>query len=244
MLSVNPEARGAALELAELLEQRAERAGPQADQRLFAWETLAPSAWPREEAAEAYSPHQRLRYRVQELVRATEQREAEALSKAMTPPKQVVPSPHGEERSPGLAAAAVLLVMFGWWVLRRPPPEEQAVSQVESEDAGTPDGGTAELAKEVLTSAVKETGFPEGQPGLHTDLPSKPLPGQRRPEGTGKCRSPVQVAINGGCWNRIGNTAPPCDDDAYVWQGGCYYPVFITSRQSTSLPQEPRHGTP
>jgi hypothetical protein len=257
MLSNDPEARGSLQEIAGLLEQRAEQAGPKADQRLFAWETLAPSAWARAEAAEAYSPHQRLRHRVQEVVRATEQRElaekaeaarqeAEALSRAMSPPRQAAPPARTEEWPPGLAAAAVtlLMVLGGWLATRGFSAEEPTVAQADEEDAGTADGGTAELANEVLAAHVKETWIPTGRPGLHKDIPSKPLPGQRRPENTGRCRNPAQVAVNGGCWTEFISMKPPCDDGAYEWRGRCYEPVYTAPREPTSTPREPSHGTP
>jgi hypothetical protein len=255
MLSVSPEARGSARELAELLEQRAERAGPEVDQRLFAWETLPRAEWPREEAEDAYSPHQRLRYRAQEVVRATEQREsaeraeaarreAQALSHAMSSPNQAAPMAHMEERPLGLAAAVALLMVLGAWLAINGLSYEPTVAQADNADAGTADGGTVELGTEVLSAHVKESRVPSGRPGIGKDIPSKPLPGQRRPENTGRCRNPAQVAVNGGCWTEFGNMKPPCEEGAYEWRGRCYEPVYIAPREPTSTPKEPRYGTP
>lgn len=102
MLSLRPEDRTTARELAKALNRRAENAGPDADLPLFPWEELPRSAWPGVDAADANSIHHRRRHRAQAVVRATEQRElaerAEAaqrkevpLAKAATPPKQATP---------------------------------------------------------------------------------------------------------------------------------------------------------
>ena len=53
MLSLKPEERGTAGELAAAMERGMTHAGPAADEPLFEWETLRPSQWTREELADA-----------------------------------------------------------------------------------------------------------------------------------------------------------------------------------------------
>jgi serine/threonine protein kinase len=91
MLSLRPEDRGTARDMARALERRAENAGPDADLPLFIWERLPRSAWSGAEAADANSLHHRRGHRAQQVVRATEQREAEPPSKARPPPEQEPP---------------------------------------------------------------------------------------------------------------------------------------------------------
>ncbi len=56
MLSLRPEERGTARELAEAMARGVEHAGPSADTLLFEWETSKPSQWTEEERAEAELP--------------------------------------------------------------------------------------------------------------------------------------------------------------------------------------------
>jgi serine/threonine protein kinase len=265
MLSLRPEARTTARELAKVLERRAQQAGPDADLPLFPWETLPRSEWRGVDAAEANSPHHRLRYRAQEVVRATEQRELaqRARSKGTTPGKNVVPLPtlapqkqatpptatprqnqaqpsaRTDEWPSGLAVAAIALLMVfaGWLATRGSTSEEPEFAQVEQEDAGTADGGTVELGTGALSAHFIAPKAPRGWPGLHKSIPTKPLPGQRRVESSGKCENPVQVAVNGGCWLEFGDMLPPCKEGIYEWRGRCYEPVYLAPRQPTSAPE-------
>ncbi len=247
MLSVQPEARGTTSELAGLLEQRAERAGPQADQRLFAWETLEPSAWSREDAAAASDLGHRPRHRVREVVRQAEQRDAaeraakerrEAEERARTlAPTQPNPPPERERRfQPWMASAAVVLLIGGaYWIASQLPP----VRFPDGAQAEGRDGGVVELAQEALTAPVSEEELPQGLASISLDLPPDPLPGQRRPGKKGKCQRPGEWVINGGCWVRQADVAPPCADGEFEWMGSCYKPAYVTSRQPTSTPREP-----
>jgi serine/threonine protein kinase len=299
MLSVRPSDRTTAAALAKVLERRAEQAGPDADQPLFIWERLPPSAWPGGDAADARSIYHRRGHRSQAVVRATEQRELAEQSTAPhapaprepTPPPEpsqappqaplpeppqapppappleasvsqeapqpvpqsvpstpgppppavpaTVPSEQAEERPHGLSVSAmVLLVAFGGWLLLRVSTAyEPTVAQADQGDAGTRDGGTVELGTEALSARVEETDVGDSRPGIHKDMPTKPLPGQRRPENTtGRCINPAQLALNGGCWTEFLNMKPPCQGDAYAWRGRCYEPVFTAPRQPTSTP--------
>ncbi len=226
MLSLRPEDRGTARELAELLEQHVKNAGPQADQPLFAWETLERSAWSREDAAAASDLGHRPRYRDMAVVRAAQKRDAAERST--------------DERTSQawlVAAAAILIALglcsaLGQWIHERWP----AVAQAGQEDAGTGDGGVSELAQEALAAHVRRDAFPQGQPSISAEVPRKPLDGQRRTDSSGQCPRRGEFPINGGCWFRYEDVEPPCDTGQYEWLGRCYQPAFISPRPPTSNP--------
>jgi hypothetical protein len=229
MLSLRPEERGTARELAELLEQYVRNAGPQADQPLFAWETLERSAWSREDAAAASDLGHRPRHRDMAVVRAAQKRDAELAA---------------EEREihPWMMAAAAILLMLGLYGLAAQLSHKMShvVAQAGEEDAGTPDGGVAELAPEALSAHVRKETFPQGYPNIGVKLPPQPLPGQRRPDNSGQCQGRGEVLINGGCWFRFDeNVVPPCNTGQYEWMGRCYQPSYITPRPPTSNPPKP-----
>ncbi len=90
MLSVKPEARGSASELADALERAAEYARPEADGPLFEWETVPSSQWSEEEAFAVEMWGHRLRRREQKVVREFEERDRA----------------HVEVRAPAVSAAA------------------------------------------------------------------------------------------------------------------------------------------
>jgi hypothetical protein len=226
MLSLRPEERGTAKELAELLENHAKHAGPQADQPLFAWETLERTAWSREDVAAASELGHRPRYRAMEVVRATQKRDGAHQA--------------DQERESRLwtvltAVALIALGLFsvvGQWIHERWP----AVAQRGQADAGTGDGGVSELAPEALTAYVRRDTVPRGQPSISADTPPKPVPGQRRPDSKGQCQRRGEIPINGGCWFQFKDVEPPCDTGQYEWMGNCYQPAMISTREPTSDP--------
>ncbi|MDY7231958.1 serine/threonine-protein kinase [Hyalangium rubrum] len=195
MLCVRPRDRGTARELATLLEQEAEHAGPRADLPLF------------EEVREA-------------------------------PP--IAPSPWNWRPRHALASVLLLFALGALWAIHEPTeeePEAPTVAAADSQVMDSRDGGTTELADEVLTAPVRKEELARVLPMITLDLPQKPLPGQRRPDGSGKCRRGKQeFAINGGCWIRAVDVQPPCTDDEYQWGDGCYYPAYNTPREPTSNP--------
>ncbi|MDY7230757.1 serine/threonine-protein kinase [Hyalangium rubrum] len=223
MLAVRPAFRGTARELAGLLEQEAESAGPQADQPLFAGQPSPP-------------------------VPPT-QRESETLVWAAAAPEQHEPPAPGLVWLPWLGAGiaiVLLLVLCLWWQALAPRLEDRPAIAYPSERPGLAgeleDGGTVELAPAALTAPIKEFSIPRDWPGLTLDIPRGPLPGQRRPDMTGKCRRQREIAINGGCWVELANEKPPCEEDGYAWGGACYYPVVDSPRQPLSDNPAPLHG--
>lgn len=77
---------------------------------------------------------------------------------------------------------------------------------------------------------------PPSQKTVISEVPEKPLPGQRKPGADGRCPK-RQLAINGGCWVKVDLDPENCYGNVFVYQGGCYMPINA-SGLPTSAPQE------
>jgi hypothetical protein len=221
MLSPRPEERGSAGELAEAMKRGVEHAGPAADVPLFEWETLKPSQWTGAELVDAECLGHRPCHRSREFVLLIERMYAAHAARQMKPRRWL----------PWLAA--MLALGLG--------PEE--IGSLRTEPRPTVAAGTSkekgdevslgekavclpvEVAKSPIKSAVAE------------EVPSKPLPGQRRTDAKGQCPG-KQIAINGGCWLKVGSDKDECPDNGYTYQGGCYMPFLVSRREPTAAPQE------
>jgi serine/threonine-protein kinase len=219
MLSLRPEARGSASELAEALEQAARLAGPTADEPLFPRKASSP---PDEEAVPWPT-----------LWRASLPAEAKA-----TPRHPQPPAPHASGWS-WLAAGAMMLGAA--WMLSTPGREKAAqtrsAEQVEPSDEGTVALGDSAPAAPVASSRVTSALSP-----IALDLPSKPFLRQIRTDAQGRCPRKRQVAINGGCWWTLEGTAEDCREDNYVYKGKCYEPAYPPRPPATSAPVESPDG--
>jgi serine/threonine-protein kinase len=135
------------------------------------------------------------------------------------------------------AAIAGCLVLAATWLPGIPHQEEALSHHEEARDAGV-----VGLGDSVLTAPVASTQeLPTGAL-IALDLPDKPLRGQIRPDANGRCPFRVHVVINGGCWWKAGEDAKDCEENAYVYKGRCYEPVFPRPRPATSEPAEARDG--
>ncbi|WP_338050655.1 serine/threonine-protein kinase [Pyxidicoccus caerfyrddinensis] len=200
MLSVSPEARGSARELAEALEQAAHEAASEADVFLFAREKPRPVA-PR------------------------------------SPPPPAVPRARARARRswPRAASLGVTLAFGAGWLLSALTEKEPGMAQV-SPTEDSKDGGTVAVGDSALTAPVALSPALSAWPSIALEVPPKPLPGQRRPDASGRCPSRLQVPINGGCWHRVVADTKECDTDSYAYKGACYVPVFLPTRVPTSRP--------
>jgi len=202
MLSVRPEARGTARQLAEALEQAARRGGAAADAPLFS-----------QEAAQTGERHS-------------------------IPPPSESREVHWRGRSPLTAVSLSIALAFTvFWVANRyggkASPPDQGTRDREERDGGAVGLGDAAMTEPVATRQETSTWSPMG-----LDLPSRPLPGQLRPDANGRCPSQYQVHINGGCWRRMAESAEDCDDYSYRYKGACYLPVYPRPRPPTSSPTD------
>jgi serine/threonine protein kinase len=243
LLSVRPEQRGIAGELASEMEQAAERAGRQADQPLFAVEEQAPSSWRSGELPLAEIFRQSLRRRdVQSLRLSAQYDEAEKAEHERLEKEELARSKARTERDPSRApprawrplgmviAAGVLMVMIA---PRGGGPRHSAeapmVMHGEARAAGTKDGGTAGLGDEEELPAVEISRPTARSSGIRLDMPSKPFKGQHRPP----CEK-GEVEIRGGCWFELKANATECKEYAYEWKGGCFVPITASDRPATS----------
>jgi serine/threonine-protein kinase len=156
----------------------------------------------------------------------------------------VRPLPRMRRRS-GFAAAGrgVALALSVGGLLSVSRSEEPEASQLaEQEDAK--DAGTVAVGDSALTAPVAPERVPSVWASITLDLPPKPVPGQRRPDGRGRCPGKVQVAINGGCWTKLPVDLKDCDEWGGVeYKGACYLPAQTPPRPPTSGPAD-RDGGP
>lgn len=249
MLSVYPEARGTARELAEVLEKTAESASPGGSAPLFGGETLMRGDRPTLDIDACSAPDRRPLFRELENAHAEveqdlgagvnldrleleEQRRALARTQQLasqSPPPQL-------ERKRWLWLILASVAVVSPLALKSPrfesstwePIEAPRFVRAEAPDGGRGDAGSVGLGDGILTSsAALKTPMPYR--GLYgTEFPKTPLPGQRRPP------CPGALEIQGGCWMRHDARPPECPDIAYEWGGGCYVPVLSMPRPVTS----------
>ncbi|WP_164000718.1 serine/threonine-protein kinase [Pyxidicoccus caerfyrddinensis] len=198
MMSVHPEARGNAHELAGALNEAACEAGPEADVPLFNLEAARPvdvSASSRRVSLQARS---------------------------------------GRRRHWSIAAGVGAPLMLGVaWLLSTWPGDAPVSAQVDEKD-----GGTVAVGDSALTAPLPSNAAPSVWSTIAVDVPPKPLPGQQRPDATGRCPRRGQVSLNGGCWLRLDLAQKDCDENGYTYDGRCYLPVFPPARPATSSPAD------
>jgi hypothetical protein len=211
MLSVRPEARGTAEELAEAMEQAVEHPVPQSAQRLF---PVEPEPGAKVQVAE-------------------ESARGVRGAGGVSPPVSV-----RQWSSRLLASAAVfMLVTWAWWMAPESSGEKSSVAQPETGGAGQQDGGTAGLGEAAASVAAVDSAGPSFQEGVAEDPLPEPLPGQARPDANGRCPRKQQVVLNGGCWKRLSLEREECEEiSGHVFKDACYVPGSPPRRKPTSSP--------
>ena len=240
--------KGQARLAAEALEHAAANAGPEADTRLFEWETLERPNWSPEEQRQAELLGHRRRRRDRDTVQRREHQDAEVKAEAARlkePPKKATGAKpqlrreHSSEPAflrllwllPGAGLLALVISARGEY---KPGQtlEEPEENQAEQRNAGQADGGTA-LGEETLAAVSVEPKVPLSWPSVGARMPKEPLPGQRKPP----CNLDGAIEIRGGCWLTNSNKKLPCEDGFYEWNGGCYWPILSPGRVPTSDPR-------
>jgi hypothetical protein len=159
----------------------------------------------------------------------------------------VVPPAPGRSRRPWHAAVGLggALAALTWGLLSAPLAQqsEKVLAEVPEEEN---DGGTIAVGDSTLTAPVSTARAPSAWSAIAVEVPSKPFPGQRRPDGKGRCPGRLQVPINGGCWILLTLDPKDCDkeDAYYVHQGRCYTPAFSPARPPTSSPTDRADAPP
>ncbi|WP_223754135.1 serine/threonine-protein kinase [Myxococcus sp. RHSTA-1-4] len=164
----------------------------------------------------------------------------EARPAGLFPPVQRVtvrPPPRGVRWPRFMAAGLSASLALGAGALLRTrsvePPEKTHLA--EGEEAK--DGGTVAVGDAALTAPVAPEAAPSMWSPIRAELPPKPLPGQRRPDGDGRCPGKELVAINGGCWVKLSVELKDCEAAAgFAYKGACYVPVLALQRPPTSGP--------
>ncbi|MBN1208667.1 MAG: protein kinase [Myxococcaceae bacterium] len=224
MLSLRPEERGPAGELAEALERAAQLTSAESTRPPFAEEKPHAVSSDQEEAgapveaklqvptASSHSPGAAVRNRLPRRVRT---------------------------RLPRLATAAGLLVLGAWagWVAREKSREQPAALRQEADGSRLKNEGPVGLGEEAATQVESASPTPE-RPGVQAeDTPPEPLPWQRRPNAKGRCPHPQHVPLNGGCWVRVEREkCEVLDGTGHMYKGVCYVPVLLPGRPPTSHP--------
>lgn len=247
MLSLKPEARGTAKELAEQLEQGAEQTRATADEGLFEWETLPRAEGSREGLPGAEKPGRSLRRRNRDTIR--EALEADAAWRGKQGRQQAKAflqrAPRGEMGRRVLSGVLGLaaIVTGGVVLLSRdmqPVSADDEPQMVERSAAESQDGGVTFVGDTATTSSQSAVQAPSGK-GIALEAPPKPLQGQLKPDGNGHCRKGL-VALNGGCWLKVEvGDLENCRvvKSGVVFKQACYAPIFPTEREPTSDPVKP-----
>lgn len=216
LLAKEPEARGSACELAEAAETAAKHVGPQADVPLFGPEKPKVQMEARPVSASPLS--------------GSEQPSVEA-AVAVPVREHIAPRAGSWAWRPGLMVASLLLMAAGlWWASAVMPGEASEKTRAEALGAAvTPGAETQGLGDGTQPQRSGAQDAPIGSKAIALDMPKQPLPGQRRPP----CLRGERV-IHGACWRRYADIEPPCGDDVYEWQGGCYDAPIDRTRPPTS----------
>jgi serine/threonine protein kinase len=245
LLSVDPEARGTAGEMARKLEEAAEQPDPEVDHHLFAWEEPSPASWSAADVTIAEGTQQRPRRRDRQVVRlsyqfdaaakAEHEREvAEDLSRASARTErdpERAPRSRWELQLIALAMGA-LVVVGSWWAGPRNSIESLLATREQAQpQMGKQDGGVVALGDEGLPRPAEAPPSPSPPQSIREELPAKPFNGQIRPP----CPRGY-VEVRGGCWIKMEDRAPDCPEHAYEWKKGCYVPLLSIPAPATSNP--------
>jgi serine/threonine protein kinase len=226
MLSMKPEERGPAGELAEALEQAARLESAENIRSLFAQERPHSAAVSREEAGapiEAKAPV------------SVEPSRTPGVATRVRLSTRVGPWPLR------LMTAAGLLVLGAWagWVAREKTPDQPTAVRQEADKSRLENVGPTGLGEEAEAQAEEASPTP-AKPGVQAeDTLPEPLPGQKQPDAKGRCPHPKHVPLNGGCWVITPFTREKCaefDGNGHMYKGVCYVPVLSPGRPPTSHP--------
>ena len=99
------------------------------------------------------------------------------------------------------------------------------------------DGGTVAVGDSALTAPVPLERTPFAGASIAVDVPPQPVPGQTRPNASGRCPRSL-IPINGGCWKKLALDPKDCPEGDVVYQGACYTPAYPPARPPTSSPAE------
>ncbi|MFL5349182.1 MAG: serine/threonine-protein kinase, partial [Hyalangium sp.] len=196
MLSVRPEERGTATELAELLEQAAERLAPVSAPPSPAEEPLQPSTPSQENA-----PTAKLSYRSPDTTEVHVQAHEEPIGARGTD-RRFRPRAHMRAWWLGLTTAAAGLALATWALrgMTRQSVESPSFARREAAEKERADAGTSGLGDAASIASEEEVPIASGPEAMSQDTLPEPVPGQVRSDSKGRCPDKQLVALNGACW--------------------------------------------
>ncbi|MDC0711204.1 serine/threonine-protein kinase [Stigmatella sp. ncwal1] len=165
---------------------------------------------------------------------------AEMSSSTRPSPPPAVSRMRAPPRWPQAMAAATALMLSAWagWAVRdgilaMPSATRPEAADSEREEASTV--GLGDTASRAPTSSAPDASVPEV---MAEDSLPEPREGQATPDAKGRCPRKGQLALNGGCWVRLGLEREDCEGSGYVFTSQCYGPVLSNPRhrQPTSDP--------
>ncbi len=231
MLSVRPEERGTAAELAELLEQATERLAPVSAPPSPAEGLPQSSAQPHEETPAAEFSHRAPNTPEVEV----QVREEPISTRGSTKPFK--PRAHVRAWWLGLATAAagLALATWAWWALARQSVESPSFARRETVEADRADAGTAGLGDAASIASEGEAPESSRPEAVTEDSLPVPVPGQARPDAKGRCPRKRQVVLNGACWLEAPWEREECAGGrGQMFKGMCYVPFIPPGRPPTS----------
>jgi hypothetical protein len=213
MLSVSPEARGSAEELAEALEQVAHGLSTPGSQPLFA---------PAPRLAEV----------------KTQVGEEPRVARGSVRPAGPRASARPWLRRSTTAAMVLMVAAGAWWAVEGESEEEFSAARHEAGGASPQDGeDTTGLGEAASHVSVQSSPAPSAREVLAEELLPEPVQGQTKPDAKGRCPEKWQVALNGGCWAPVKEKREVCEGiGGQLFKGTCYVPVTTPKRSPTSSP--------
>jgi serine/threonine protein kinase len=214
LLSEDGPARGTAAEIAEALERAAQQAGAAADNLILP----TPAAASTEKGAPQFSSDS-------SVSNESDRRRSSAVPERQTP-GTVFPIWLSWAGAAMVGGAVVVLATE----LRRPRLPETELLSVHEEryvpPIEVPDAGVGE---EALLSVEPAPRPPSPAYGVSLPMPKGPFPGQKKPP----CSPRFEREALGACWLVL-KGPPPCEREAYEYDGECVRASFEAPRPPTS----------
>ncbi len=238
LLSVRPEERGTAAQLAEAFEQTAASARAQspATRPAEAPPTTRPAEPPSVAPAPAAPPPscegaETSTVPARTIAPPLNAPEPLHEPSALTPGTAGRVSPPARARSwqPWLAtvAASMALATWAWWLVPSKPVEKPSAAPTVATGADQPDAGTTGLAEALASASTKSSPEFRVPEAMAEDTPPEPQEGQARPDAKGRCPRMRHVALNGGCWAVVPSDREECEaNGGYIFKMKCYMPVI------------------
>jgi serine/threonine protein kinase len=259
LLSVAPQERGTAAQLAAALEQlaapaRAPSLPPNSAEAVPGARTLEQ---PSVVASASSSP---LPSREGMEARTSEPRELTSPPEARAPLREEAPlhrNAAGQRSAPTrasrwrprlvTAAAGLALATWVWWLSPGRPVQTPSTAPATEARGGQPDAGTSGLAEALASTSMNSVPGLQAPEVMAKDAPPEPEEEQARPDAKGRCPHKRQVALNGGCWVVVPFNPEECEDNGgYMFKGSCYVAVIPPGHKHTptSSPSHKRHSEP